>query len=239
MLLIPVGMLFSGAPALGEETKRRQIDIPEPQRKSRGEFRVAELKYRGMGLPNALPLLLDFLDGNTDIKAGIELDRVTLSELNARPPMLLFFAGRRYKLHFDQNEREALHTYLSNGGLLYASSIREGRSGMFYRQVRKLIDELFKLEGGRFSPLHKSHDLFSAYFDFADGPPIPRSTRRLRSGDNLEIFTLRGRTVVILSDLNFSTRWVDVEAESHFRALQFGTNLIVFAMTNRLGGDMK
>jgi hypothetical protein len=42
--------------------------------------------------------------------------------------------------------------------------------------------------------------------------------------------------VVIFSDLNISMHWADLEAESRERSLQFGTNLIVFAMTQQIGG---
>ena len=52
----------------------------------------------------------------------------------------------------------------------------------------------------------------------------------------LEMLTLRGRAAAIFSDLNISWYWGDAFAVSRDRGLQFGANLIVFAMAQRAAG---
>ena len=226
-------------PALAEEAERNRIEIPEPERKPQGEFLVADLNVRGHRLPNALPLLLDFVHSETNIGAAVRLERVPLHDLKRRSPILVYFAGGGVKLNFSHHDREALRSYLDDGGLIYAAALNEGSKGSVYQQVQSLIEGMFGTEKAGFEPISKDHELFSSYFDFSDGPPISRPRRRLRSGRNLEVFNLRGRTVAILSDLNLSPRWVNDQAVGHLRALQFGTNLIAFAVTNRLGGDLR
>ena len=49
---------------------------------------------------------------------------------------------------------------------------------------------------------------------------------------DLEMLELRGRVVVVFSDLNISWYWGDNYADAEReRGLQFGVNLIVYALT--------
>ena len=48
---------------------------------------------------------------------------------------------------------------------------------------------------------------------------------------DLEMLELRGRVAVVFSDLNLSWYWGDPMADARERGLQFGVNLIVFALT--------
>ena len=48
---------------------------------------------------------------------------------------------------------------------------------------------------------------------------------------DLEMLEVRGRVAVVFSDLNISWYWGDQNAEGRERGLQFGVNLIVYALT--------
>jgi hypothetical protein len=50
---------------------------------------------------------------------------------------------------------------------------------------------------------------------------------------------LRGRVVAIFSDLNISYGWASTEIAGHRRALQFGTNLLIFALAEKRGGPLR
>lgn len=55
----------------------------------------------------------------------------------------------------------------------------------------------------------------------------------------LEMLELDGRIVAIFSDLNISYAWASPEASGRYRALQFGTNLLVFALAERRAGPAR
>jgi len=54
--------------------------------------------------------------------------------------------------------------------------------------------------------------------------------------NELEMLERRGRILVIFSELNISVYWANVAVSSRKRYLQFGTNLIVFSLAQRVAG---
>ena len=77
--------------------------------------------------------------------------------------------------------------------------------------------------------MSKSHPLYYSFYDFSDGPPKGGAP-----GGNvfdLEMLEIRGRVAVVFSDLNISWYWGDPQADARERGLQFGVNLIVYALT--------
>ena len=64
-------------------------------------------------------------------------------------------------------------------------------------------------------------------------PPLAATTQDSNVFD-LEMLQVRGRVAVIFSDLNISRFWGNVEDGSRLRGLQFGANLIVSALTQKM-----
>ena len=89
-------------------------------------------------------------------------------------------------------------------------------------------------DGARWRKLPKSDPLYSAYFDFSDGPPLSGTSRG--NVFALEAIELKGRIAVIFSDLNISWFWGSRDAEGRDRSLQFGTNLLVYALAQKYAG---
>ena len=131
------------------------------------------------------------------------------------------------------------------GGFLYADDIRQsdgdnklnntdpGVEGTpFDRQFKALVKDPLVLgsDGAKWQKIPKNHPLYESFWNFPDGPPMGGAP-----GGNvfdLEMLELRGRVVVVFSDLNISWYWGDTQADSEReRGLQFGVNLIVFALT--------
>jgi hypothetical protein len=84
-------------------------------------------------------------------------------------------------------------------------------------------------DGSRWQRVVKDHPLYFSFYDFGDGPP-----RGGAPGGNvfdLEMLEIRGRVAVVFSDLNISWYWGDPQADARERGLQFGVNLIIFALT--------
>tara|TARA_B100000959_G_scaffold281151_1_gene344573 strand:+ start:976 stop:1302 length:327 start_codon:yes stop_codon:yes gene_type:complete len=62
---------------------------------------------------------------------------------------------------------------------------------------------------------------------------------RLRQLTALEQLVYRGRVAVIFSDLNISYAWSASEALGRQRSLQFGANLVIFALAQYAAGDIR
>ena len=45
-----------------------------------------------------------------------------------------------------------------------------------------------------------------------------------------------GPPAVVFSDLNISWFWANLDAEGRERSLQFGTNVVIFALAKKLAG---
>ena len=102
---------------------------------------------------------------------------------------------------------------------------------LFDRQFKALMQDPSVLgsDGSKWQKIPKDHDLYYSFFDFADGPPMGGAP-----GGNvfdLEMLELRGRVAVVFSDINISWYWGDPNADARERGLQFGVNLVVYALT--------
>ena len=160
--------------------------------------------------------------------------------------LMLYMTGYDSVMRINDMEKENLAEYLKKGGLLFADDIlpleadtrqRAGIIGTpFDRQFKALIKDPLVLgtEGARWRKLPKTHPLYSAYFDFPDGPPL--SGARQGNVFALEGIELRGRLAVVFSDLNISHFWGTLDADGRDRSIQFGSNLIVFALTQKYAG---
>jgi hypothetical protein len=85
----------------------------------------------------------------------------------------------------------------------------------------------------------KSHALFRSFFQFHDGPPLSGTVggrSAVARVQELEMLEYRGRVAVVFSDLNISFAWSVSEAVGRRRALQFGTNLVIFALAQYAAG---
>ena len=162
---------------------------------------------------------------------------------------MIYMTGNDAVLQISDTEKTNLGDYLKNGGFLYAEEIRQsdaengldnkeaGVSGTpFDRQFKALLKDPKVLggQGGRWRKIPKNAPIYSSYFDFPDGPPMNGARRG--NVFALEALELRGRTAVVFSDLNISWFWGNRDADGRDRNLQFGTNLVVFALTKQFAG---
>lgn len=254
-------VLFSFSAAINAlaQDDRPRFSPPEPKAAERQPARaltITELQYQMTSqadrFSTALPELVRFFKGVSGVKK-IETE-LNWNQLHADSPRLrqatlLYMTGNQALLQFSEAEKKGLGDYLIGGGLLYAEEIRQsdainGLDGKdagvegtpFDRQFKALMRDPLVLgeKGGRWEGVPKNHPLYALCFDFADGPPMGGAP-----GGNvfeLVMLTLRGRVAVIFSDLNISWYWGDPLADMRDRGLQFGANLIVFAMTQRAAG---
>ena len=225
------------------------IQDPENKRNIKGFFNMAVIDYdladkNSDRFPTAAEELMRYIRDHTKVNARIEGTTLRLSDPSIMKQPFVYMTGNKAVFQFSDTEKESLGEYLRNGGFLFADEIRyadsegdltgrgAGQEGTpFDRQFKDLLKDPAVLgsDGTRWQRLPKTHSLYFSFFDFEDGPPLGGAT-----GGNvfdLEMLELRGRVAVVFSDLNLSWYWGDPMADARERGLQFGVNLIVFALT--------
>ena len=225
------------------------IQDPDDKRAIRGFFNMTVIDYdiadkNRDRFPTAVEELMRYMRDHTEINARIEGTTLEFSDPRIMDAPLLYMTGNDAVLQISNTEKTNLGEYLKNGGFLYAEEIRQadadtkldgkeaGVSGTpFDRQFKALMKDPLVLgsDGSKWQKMPKSHELYYSFWDFPDGPPMGGAP----AGNvfDLEMLELRGRVAVVFSDLNISYYWGDPLADARERGLQFGVNLIVFALT--------
>ena len=221
------------------------IQDPADKRNIKGFFKMTVVDYDladkiADRFPVAVDELMRYIRDHSQINAQIEGVAIELSDRRLfDAPFIYITGGPNVIMKLSDIEIENLGKYLRSGGFLFAEDIAKspnantppsgGRIGTpFDRQMK---DVLKKALGNEYRPykIPKTHPLYTAYYDFLDGPPMGGG-----AGGNvfdLEGIDIRGRLAVVFSDLNISWYWGDTNANGRERGLQFGLNLVIFALT--------
>jgi hypothetical protein len=156
----------------------------------------------------------------------------------------------RYPFELVPSEAGNLGRYLLSGGFLmtdasYHSNRQPGLWALHTMIIQALATQgLHEDREYTFEKLPNSHTLYHCYFDFPSGPPTAGDhieiTRKENSRpyDYLEAVEVEGRVLVIESKKWYCNPWADWWPPDYYgtmrdpkRQLQFGVNLIVFALT--------
>ncbi len=160
----------------------------------------------------------------------------------------------------DDSELMNLGKYMVAGGFLFADTchnMNETRSAFAEESLRKMIIQALETQSlleGRdwaFEKIPKDHPLYHCFFDFNDGPPMGADWKRTHNNilggpyPFLEGVTVDGRMYAILSRKGMGHAWSDWgldgagarQGHSDYaqfdptRSLQFGVNVVIFALT--------
>lgn len=225
------------------------VQDPENKRNIKGFFNMTVIDYDLANksrdrFPTAVEELMRYMRDYTKVNARIEGTTLRLSDPNIQKAPFIYMTGNDAVLQLSDTEKKNLGDYLKNGGFLYSEEIRQSdtdnglvgqQAGVegtpFDRQFKALTKDPLVLgsDGSKWQKIPKTHAIYSSFWDFEDGPPMGGAP-----GGNvfdLEMLELRGRVVVVFSDLNVSWYWGDPLADARERGLQFGVNLIVYALT--------
>ncbi|HJP32994.1 MAG TPA: DUF4159 domain-containing protein [Candidatus Latescibacteria bacterium] len=243
-----------------------RVELPtiEPERQPRhtaGVHRLVALKYARMAegtdhFSAALPELAAFLDSDVEVAdTRFVSEEHDLGSFSFEGALLVMLTGNRATLNPNDTQKKRLGAYLRGGGLLFAEDVRSlaffdtardvGQSGTpFDRQLKALIADPQVLEraGRNWRPVARNHPLYRSYFQFPAGPPMSGTAGgRLANArvTELEQLEYRGRVAVVFSDLNISFAWSTSEAVGRQRSLQFGANLVIFALAQYAAGDVR
>lgn len=227
------------------------VQDPEDKRNLKGFFNMTLVKYNFQDTnrdtyPMAIPNLIQYLNDYTNLRARIDGQKIELSDRGLFGAPFIYMTGYDAVVSLSDTEIANLGEYLRNGGFLFVDDIApnvdaEGNVGgevansqrglkgtAFDQQMRAVLRGALGSEA-KFQRITKSHELFHAFYDFNDGPPLGGAT-----GGNvtdLEGIEIRGRLAVVFSDLNLSWYWGERNVSGRERGLQFGVNLIAYALT--------
>lgn len=225
------------------------IQDPDNKKNIRGFFNMTVIDYdiadkNRDRFPTAVEELMRYMRDHTKVQARIEGTTLEFSDPRIMTAPLIYMTGNDAVLQISDTEKKNLGEYLKNGGFMFSEEIRQssnedgldgkeaGVSGTpFDRQFKALMKDPLVLgsDGSKWQKIPKTHPLYYSFWDFPDGPPMGGAP-----GGNvfdMEMLELRGRVAVVFSDLNVSWYWGDPLADARERGLQFGVNLIVYALT--------
>lgn len=195
------------------------------------QFRIARLKYSGGGDwyndPSAEVNLLNFAKQYAGIDADPKYEFVEISSDKFFSYPFIFMTGHG-NIAFSDYEARRLRLYLENGGFLYADD-DYGMDKSFRREMKKVFPEYDLVE------IPYSYGLYSRLFNFPNGVPKTHEHDK-KPPQGFGIFH-KGRLVVYYTyEANPSDGWADPDVhkdppEKREEALQFGTNILVWALT--------
>jgi hypothetical protein len=197
-----------------------------------GAFRIARLKYNGGGDwyndPSAEVNLLNFIKKNLNVNVKAEYKFVDISSDEIFSYPFLFLTGHG-NIVFSNEEALRLRKYLENGGFLYI----DDDYGLD-RAVRREMKKVFP--GSDFIELPFSHGIYNIVYDFSSGPPKTH-THDESPPQGFGIFVGERLAVYYTFESNPSDGWADAEVhnnppEKREEALKFGTNIVIWALTN-------
>lgn len=194
------------------------------------KFTIARVKYNGGGDwyndPSILPNMLAYLRKNTNIDAGTEEARVSLTDDDLFSYPILFLTGHG-RIIFSDEEAKRLRLYLQNGGFLYADD-DYGMDKYFRQEMKKVFPDKKLVE------IPFSHEIYHIHFDFPNGlPKIHEHDGKPPRGYG---YFHEGRLVVYYTyETNISDGWADPDVHKdppaiREQAFKMGTNIIVYAL---------
>ena len=248
--------LLLATSALAQD-ERPSVSIPQPKRQRSTptpdspltivqvsyKYAIKERDYLSM----AAQELVKYTRTSTHLEVPLHSQVLTLDDPRIADALMLYMTGFDCVMRIDEQEKKGLSHYLRSGGLLFAEDILplesnlRGEAGVagtpFDQQFKTLLKDpqVLGSRGGHWRKLPKNDPLYSAYFDFLDGPPLSGTNRG--NVFALEAIELKGRLAVIFSDLNISWFWANRDAEGRERSLQFGTNLLICALAQKYAGQ--
>jgi len=194
-------------------------------------FQIARLKYQGGGDwyndPSAEVNLLNFVAKNTNIKVDARYQFVDLSSDEIFSYPFLFLTGHG-NVVFSKDEVFRLKTYLENGGFLYIDD-DYGLDKAVRREMKKVFPEEDFIE------IPYNDELYHSVFNFENGPPKTHEHDK-NPAQGFGLFVNNRMVVYYTFESNPSDGWADPEVhndspEKREEALKFGTNIVVFALS--------
>lgn len=196
------------------------------------DFKLARVKYRGGGDwyndPSSLENLAEFTQQQVPIAINPEYDDIALGSSDLLEYPFAFLTGHG-TISINQAEASNLREFLENGGFLYIDD-DYGLDEHFRETIKQVYPDEELVE------IPFDHPIYHQVFDFPEGLPkvhehdneAPRGFGLLREGRLVLFYTYES---------NLADGWANPEVHNNpaairEEALQMGTNILVYALTN-------
>jgi hypothetical protein len=196
-------------------------------------FRIGRLKYAGGGdwyvFPLEEPTLLKFIGSHTNINVDPNFYPVKMSDNEMFTFPFLFLTGHGNVL-FTRGDAARLRTYLEDGGFLYAND-SYGMGPAFPRELKKVFPHRALVQ------LPYSYGIYHCVYNFPDGPPEIENWGDGKHPDGWGLFIGKRLAVYYSSEGDPPDGWDPTEVHGdpeskHIEAMEFGTNLVYWALTH-------
>ena len=172
--------------------------------------------------------LLNFVKENTDIYVNPAYVFVDLASDDIFRYPFLFITGHG-NMVFSDKEASRLRKYLELGGFLYVDD-DYGIDKTFRREMKKVFPDK------ELQPIPFDYGLYHCMYEFPSGPPKTHEHDN-KPPQGFGIFIKERLAVYYTYESNPSDGWVDAQVyndpkEKREEALRFGTNIIVWMMSN-------
>ena len=185
--------------------------------------------------PNLPANLIDSVARYTRVPVAPRGETVSLAAAEVFDHPFLWMTGH-LPVRLTDSERRNLKQYVERGGTIVIDDHNHDVDGIFHKTSHEEIARAF---GPRaLVELPSSHDLYSCFFKFTDGPPT--TSQELNGwGDNLvhrylHAVLVGGRIGLLYSSKDYSSEWDFHPDTKQFLAedpTRFGVNMIVYALT--------
>lgn len=208
------------------------VPAAEVQAQDDEEFKIARVQYRGGGdwynSPTALTNMLRFAKGEVPISISERYDDVQLGSRDIFNYPFLFLTGHG-NISINDAEMENLRRYLETGGFLYV----DDDYGLD-QYIRPYLESIFPDE--ELVELPADHPIYTNVYNFPNGRPPKVHEHDNEAPQAFGLFH-EGRMVLLYTyESNPSDGWAydehDNPQEVTDAALQFGVNLLVYALVN-------
>ncbi|MGH7664137.1 MAG: DUF4159 domain-containing protein [Gemmatimonadaceae bacterium] len=200
------------------------------------DFTFATARYESGDWDSAqlvAPNIIDTIARYTAIDVAPTGEVVALDSDSLLDYPFIFLTGH-LPVRFTATERRNVRRLTERGGFLFVDDHNHDIDGAFHRTAMEEIERA----AGPLAELPNDHPLYTAFFDFPEGPPA--TSHELNGwGDNLVHEHLmavveNGRIVVLYSNKDYSSEWSYHPDNKRFLSIdntRFAVNIIVYALT--------
>jgi hypothetical protein len=180
---------------------------------------------------NVLTSLVDY----TNLRVDPEERVVDLADPAMLTAPFCYLAGHKL-VEFNQAEARNFRTYVENGGFVFVDDCNHDIDGLFARTFERQMAALFG--EGALDKIPNDHPIYSAFFEFEDGPPAT-SFELNGWGDDLmhdylKAIIVDGRIGVLYSNKDYGCEWDYDWRNKRFLAednTRFAVNIVIYALT--------
>ncbi|MEM9389201.1 MAG: DUF4159 domain-containing protein [Bacteroidota bacterium] len=181
---------------------------------------------------NVLNSLVEY----TTLKIDTEENIISLGGDKIYECPFCYLSGHKL-VEFTESEFRNFKRYVENGGFVFVDDCNHDIDGLFAKSFESQMERMFG--AGVLKTLPNDHPIYSAFFQFDDGPP---TTSQELNGwgddlvhDYLKAIEVNGRVGVLYSNKDYGCEWdYDFRNKRWYKIdnTRFSINIVMYALTS-------